>query len=214
MAITFTLTAGELVTRAMQNRRCLALGRDPTGAEMAYGLERLNLILKPLARYEGTQWAAEEATAEITAGDPDVELDPRPACVVSVGLVVSATYERTLAEWEIGQYDVLPNKAAVGDPVAYVVRETSAGVFLRFWPVPSSNKDVNYRYVRVPDDVAQASSVDVPQDWLQDLEWTLADELTAFANNNPDLPLRAEIARRRMEDRARPRSYFFEPDCA
>ena len=54
----------------------------------------------------------------------------------------------------------------------------------------------------------------MPQDWLQDIEWVLADDLTAFANNNPDLPGRAAIARRMMEDRARPRSYFMEPDCA
>src|SRR5688572_9984118 len=112
------MTAGELVTRAMQNRRCLALGRTPTAAEMTYGLERLNLLLKPLARYEGTQWSAEETTATVTGGSANVTLAVRPGSIVSVGLVVSATNERPLARWEQGQYDVLPNKAAVGDPVA------------------------------------------------------------------------------------------------
>ena len=214
MTITFTMTAGELVARAMQNRRCLALGRTPTGAEMAYGLERLNLLLKPLARYQGTQWAAEETTATVTAGNANVTLAVRPGSIVSVGLVVSATNERPLAEWEIGQYDVLPNKAAVGDPVAYVVRETSASTTLRVWPVPSANKTLNIRYIRVPEDVAQASAVDVPQDWLEDIEWVLAGRLFAFANGNPDLPALAAIAERRLFDRARPDSYFFEPDCA
>lgn len=211
MAIDFTMTAGELVARAMQTRRCLALGRQPNATEMAYGLERLNLILKPLARYEGTQWVPEEATATITAGDPDVALTPRPGKVVSVGLVLSATNERPLAEWQPGEYDVLPNKASVGDPVAYTVRETSAGVSLRFWPVPSADRTINYRYIAVPEDVAQASAVDVPQDWLADLEVVLADELSVFANGNPDLPVKAAIARRMMEDRARPDSYFLEP---
>ena len=214
MTITFTMTAGDLVTRAMQNRRCLALGRTPTAAEMAYGLERLNLLLKPLARYEGTQWAADEATATVTAGNANVTLSPRPGRVVSVGLVLSATNERPLARWEIGQYDVLPNKASVGDPTLYVVRETTAGVSLRVWPVPSANRTLNYRYIRVPDDVEQATAVDVPQDWLQDIENVLADDLTAFANGNPDLPGKAAYSRRLMEDRARPDSYFFEPDCA
>lgn len=211
MAIDFTMTAGELVTRAMQTRRCLALGRTPTATEMTYGLERLNLILKPLARYEGTQWATDEGTATITAGDADVALTPRPGRVVSVGLVLSASNERPLTEWEGGEYDVLPNKASVGDPVAYTVRETTAGVSLRFWPVPGANRTINYRYIRVPDDVAQASPVDVPQDWLADIETVLADDLAAFANGNPDLPTKAAIARRMMEDRARPSSYFMEP---
>lgn len=216
MTITFTLTAGELVKRAMQTRRCLALGREPTAAEMAYGLERLNIILKPLARYEGTQWAPEEATATVTAGDPDVTLSPRPGRVVSVGLVVSATNERPLARWETGEYDVIPNKASVGDPVAYIVRETSAGIGLRVWPVPSADKTLNYRYIRVPDDVAQASALDVPQDWIGDIETVLADDLAAFANGNPDLPAKAAYARRMIEDRARPDSYFMEPEgyCA
>jgi hypothetical protein len=214
MAITFSMTAGELVTRAMQNRRVLALGRNPTPAEMAYGLERLNLLLKPLGRYEGTQWAAEETTATVTGGSANVTLATRPASIVSVGLVVSSTYERPLAHWEIGQYDVLPNKASVGDPVAFIVRETSAGVSLRVWPVPATNKTLNIRYVRVPDDVVQSTAVDVPQDWLEDIEAALAGRLTAFANGNPELPGMAVAAERRLYDRARPDSYFFESDCA
>lgn len=214
MTITSTMTAGELVTMAMQERRALAAGRSPTAWEMAYGLKKLDLLLKPLARYEGTQWAPEEATATITAGNPSVTLTPRPGNVVSVRLILSATNERTLTEWEGGQYDVLPNKTSVGDPTIYVERETSAGVSLVFWPVPSANRTIKYRYIRVPEDVAQASAVDVPQDWLDDILNVLADNLTVFANSNPDLPGKAAVSRRLMEDRARPRSYTFEPDCA
>jgi hypothetical protein len=214
LTITFSMTARDLVTRAMQNRRCLALGRTPSATELAYGIERLNLILKPLARYEGTQWAADEATATITAGNRDVTLTPRPGSVISVGLSLSATNERPLSRWEIGQYDLLPNKEAVGDPTAYVVRETSTGVSLRFWPVPSVSRTIKYRYVRVPDDVEASSALDVPQDWLQDIENVLADDLTAFANHNPDVPAKAAISRRLMQDRARPASYFLESDCA
>lgn len=214
MTITFTMTAGDLVARAMQRRRCLALGRTPTGAELDYGLERLNQLLKTRVADGSIPWAAEETTATITGGDPDVTLTPRPAEVVSVGLAVSATHERTLARWEIGQYDVIPNKAAVGDPVAFVVRETSAGVDLRVWPVPSANKTLNYRYVRVPEDVSQASAIDLPQRYIEPIETVLADSLEAFANNNPDLSLKAAEARRWLIDHARPDSYFTEPDCA
>jgi hypothetical protein len=181
---------------------------------MAYGLERLNLLLKPLARYGGTQWAVEDTTATITAGNGTVTLATRPGRIVSVGLALSATNERPLAEWEMGQYDVLPNKIAVGDPVAYVVRELSAATTLRVWPVPSVNRTLNIRYVRVPEDVTQAASVDVPQDWLEDLETVLAWRLDTFANNNPELPALGERAERTMKDRARPASYFFESDCA
>lgn len=214
MTISFTMTAAELVARAMQRRRCLALGRTPTGAEMAYGLERLNQLLKRLAADRSIPWAAEEATATITAGDPDVLLNPRPAEVVSVGLALSATNERTLAPWEIGQYDVLPNKESVGDPVAYVVREDTDGVTLRFWPVPSVNRTINYRFVRVPEDVEQASALDLPQAYIGPIETVLAWSLDVFANGNPDLPMEAARAERWLIDHARPDSYFVEPECA
>jgi len=214
MTITFTMTAGELVTQAMNDRQVLAGGRTPTAWEMSYGLSKLNQLLKTLAADQVTPWAATEATATITGGDPDVTLSPRPAEVISVGLVVSATNERPLARWEIGQYDVLPNKAAVGDPVAYIVREVSAGIDLRVWPVPATNKTLNYRYVAVPEDVAQASAVDLPQRYIGDIQLMLAVRLTTFQNHNPDLPALAALAERRVYDAARPGSYFFEPACA
>lgn len=214
MSITFTMSAGELVTRAMQRRRCLALGRTPNAAEMTYGLERLNQMLKQLAADGSFPWAVEEGTATITAGDPDVLLTPRPAQVISVGHVLSATNERALGMWEIGQYDVLPNKASVGNPTAYVVRETDDGVTLRFWPVPSTNQTINYRYVRVPDDVAQASAIDLPQRYIGPIETALAWRLDVFANGNPDLPGEAARAEAWLIDQGRPDSYFLEPACA
>jgi hypothetical protein len=208
------MTAGELVTRAMQARRCLALGRTPTAAEMTYGLERLNQMLKALAAIGAIPWAAEEATATVTAGDPDVALDPIPAEVVSVGLVVSATYERPLFRWEIGQYDSLINKSQAGEPSVYIVRETDAGIGLRVYPVPTTNKTLNYRYVRIPEDVAQASPLDLPQRYIGPIENALAGRLTVFANANPDLPALAAQSETWLLDQARPDSYFFEPECA
>lgn len=214
MTIAFSMSAGELVKRAMQRRRCLALGRTPNSAEMEYGLERLNQILKQLAADGSFPWAVEEGTATITAGDPDVLLDPRPAEVISVGHALSATNERPLSRWEIGQYDVLPNKETVGNPNAYVVRETDDGVTLRFWPVPTTNQTINYRYVRVPEDVAQASALDLPQRYIGPMEAFLAWKLDVFANGNPDLAGEAARAEAWLIDQGRPDSYFFEPDCA
>jgi hypothetical protein len=214
VTISFSMSAGELVARAMQKRRALALGRTPSAREMDYGLERLNHLLKQLAADGSIPWAVEEATATITAGDPDVLLDPEPAEVVSVGLALTATNERALAPWEVGQYDVLPNKASVGDPVSYVVRETADGVTLRFWPVPSVNRTINYRYVRIPEDVEQASPLDLPQRYIGPIEAVLAWKLDVFANGNPDLPIEAARAEAWLIDQARPDSYFMEPACA
>lgn len=214
MTIDATLTAGDLVTRAMQARRVLALGRTPTAAEMAYGLERLNLLLKTLAGERVLSWTAEDASASITGGDSDVLLDPRPSEVVSVGLEVSATFERPLHRWESGQYDTLVNKALAGEPTIYTVRETVDGVTLRVWPVPATDRTLHYRYVRVPDDVAQSSAIDMPQREIEAIEAMLAIRLTAFANGNPDLAAMAATHERQLYDRSRPDAYYFEPGCS
>lgn len=213
MAIAFTMTGLDLVTRAMQNRRCLALGRTPTAAESDYGIERLNQMLKAMAGDGVGPWAEATATATITANVAEVALSPRPADVLDVDLVVSASLNRKLHRWEPDQYAELPNPSSSGEPSIYALRQTVSATYLRVWPVPTANRSLNYRYVRVLDDVVASDPIDIPQDWIGDIEAMLAIRLTAFANNNPDLPTLAAIAERRIYDKTRPDSYLFEPDC-
>lgn len=213
MTIAFTMTGLDLITAAMQARRVLALGRVPTAAESAYGIKTLNQMLKTMAGDGVGPWADEEATATITANVAEVALSPRPADVLSVHLAISSTNYRPLYRWEADQYAQLPNPTSSGSPTVYTLRQTISDTYLRVWPIPTSNMTVNYRYVRVLEDVAADAAIDVPQDWIGDIEAMLAIRLTAFANNNPDLPTLAAIAERRLYDKARPDSYTFEADC-
>lgn len=213
MTITFSMTAGEIVKRAMQARRVLALGRSPTAQEQDYGLERLNQMLKTLAADSVGPWAEVETTATITANVAEAVLSPRPADVISASLVVSATNHRLLYRWEPERYKELPNKTASGEPTIYTLRRTTAATYMRVWPVPTANRTINYSYIRVIEDVAAATALDVPQDWTEAVEMMLAIRLTAFANNNPDLPGLAAMHERRLYDQSRPDSYSFEADC-
>lgn len=214
MAITFSMTGLDLVTRAMQARRCLALGRTPTATEGEYGIERLNQMLKTLAADGVGYWGEEEATATITADVAEVELSPRPAEVISASLIVAPTNHRQLYRWEPSQYEELPNKISSGEPTIYTLRETVDAVFLRVWPVPTANRTITYRYVRVLEDVTPSAPIDIPQSWFEAIEAMLAMRLTAFANNNPDLPALAAYHERRLYDLTRPDSYTIEPGCA
>lgn len=213
MTIAFTMTGLDLVTAAMQSRRVLALGRTPTAAESAYGIKTLNQMLKTLAGDGVGPWADEAGTATITANVAEVALSPRPADILSVSLALSATNNRPLYRWEPDQYAELPNPTSSGSPTIYTLRQTVSATYLRVWPVPTADTTINYRYVRVLEDVTADAAIDAPQDWLGDIEAMLAIRLTAFANNNPDLPTLAVIAERRIYDKARPDSYTFEADC-
>jgi hypothetical protein len=211
VAISFSMTAGDIVKRAMQARRCLALGRTPTAAESEYGLERLNQLLKTLA---GDGIGPEiETTATITANVAEVALSPRPADVLSVSLVVSSTNHRLLTYWESEAYKELPNKTQSGEPSMWTLRKTQTATYLRVWPVPTANRTIAYSYTRTLEDVAAATALDVPQEWLEAIEMMLAIRLTAFANNNPDLVGLAQMHERRLYDWSRPDSYTFEAGC-
>lgn len=208
MTISFSMTAGDVVKRAMQARRCLALGRTPTAAELEYGLERLNQLFKTLA---GDGIGPEvDTTATITADVAEVILAPRPADVLSASLVVSATNQRLLYRWEPEQYKELPNKTQSGEPSVYSLRQTVTATYLRVWPVPTANRTINYSYTRTIEDVVAATALDVPQEWLEAIEAMLAIRLIAFANANPDLAALAVMHERRLYDWSRPEKYTFE----
>lgn len=213
MSIAFTMTALDLVTDAMHERRCLALARTPTAAEGEYGLKALNLMLKTLAADGVGSWAEAETTATITANVAEVVLSPRPADVIDASLVVSATNNRPLYRWTSEEYNSLPNVATSGEPTIFTLRETVSATYMRVWPVPTANRTIAYRYTRVLDDVVQDAALDAPQSWLESIKFMLAMKLTAFAQNNPDLPGLAIYHERKLYDAARPRSYNLAADC-
>jgi hypothetical protein len=98
--------------------------------------------------------------------------------VTEARVVISATNERPLSEWENADYARLPNKAAVGTPTIYSLRYTPAAATMRVWPVPSTTTTVKYGYARTIDDVTLTSSaVDVPQEWLETVVFCLAERL-------------------------------------
>lgn len=211
MSISFTMTARDLVTRAMQARRCLAIGREPTAAEITYGLERLNQLLKTLA---GDGIGPEmETTATITANVAEVALSPRPADIINASLEVSSTNHRLLTRWEPERYRELPNQAQVGEPTVYTLRHTPTVTYLRVWPIPNADRTIHYSYVRTFEDVEASTPLDVPQEWFEAIEAMLAIRLTAFANSNPDLVGLAQMGERRLYDWSRPDTYTFQGGC-
>lgn len=211
MSIVFSMTARDLVKRAMQARRVLALGRDPTATELEYGLERLDQMLKTLVADGVNPWTDMEESITFSAGESVKELDPRPGGVMAANLQLT-TYERPLTRWETGEYNDLPNKTQTGDPLIYTIHETPDAVSMIIWPVPTASKTINYRYVRVLEDVDASTVIDVPQAWLEGIEAMLAIRLSAFAMNNPDLPALAAMHETRLYDLSRPENYIIVSD--
>lgn len=216
MTITFSMTARELITKAMQDRKIIGLGVTPKDKEIAYGKQALNLMFKSWAARGLTLWTDEDGAATVAAGNPVVALDPRPIDVNEVNLAVSATYERPLTRWEKGDYATMPNKLQAGEPLIYTPVYTADGMSLKVWPVPTADRTLTYSYSRVIEDVDQLSDpVDVPQMWLEAVAKVLATKLTVFGGDPNHLAMikgEADVLERQMFDHDRPASYHIGAD--
>jgi hypothetical protein len=170
MAITFSMTARDMVTQAMREIGVLASGENPTADEMSDGIVRLNSMLKSWAAKGLNLWRDTQGSVDLAAGTSSAML-VGAVTVSEVRLVTSVTNERSLGRWEADDYAVIPNKTTRGEPSVYAVRTEVSGLTLQLWPVPARDVTVRYSYGRITDDVIEPSDpVDVPQ-MFQETVW-------------------------------------------
>jgi hypothetical protein len=213
------LTAEEIVTQAMYELGELSEGEAPTGEEMEDGLVRLNSMLKTWAG-EGNLFREEIATVTVVGGTGSVALAAGVRDVASVRYVVSATNHRQLAEWNRGEFYRLPNRSAAGNPTAYYLAKSTAGLTLSVWPVPSTDITLELDQQRSAQTVTDPSeAVDVPQEWQEALVMGLASRLASMLGTTENAPAkvvridqRSQALYQHLLDRDRPDSYIFEPD--
>lgn len=211
---TWSLTARDICTAALQENGILALGREMRSAELAACLVRLNAMLKamlPNGYLEAT------ATVTVPADDPSGTLDADVAEVLSVRRILTDATHRPLFRMERDRYFELPNMAQSGDPLGYYASEQVAGLTLYVWPVPTADTDLHVDYVRAVETVTDAGqTVDIPQKYQEAIYSNLAVRCAGIfgVQSPPELVDRARRLELMMFDAERPRSYFMEPDCA
>lgn len=214
MTISFSMTARDIVTRAMRHRKALAIGQQPTAAELDYGVQTLNLILKRLAAKGVSPWIDTDGSATVTANVASVVLSPRPINVLEARLSVSPTYQRPMTMWEQGEYATLPNPLQSGEPLIYSLRFSPTDVTMRVWPVPTANRTILYSYQRVIEDVVNpTAALDLPQAWADAIVKMLASDLGVFGGDPmhiAKIDAEAAIAETELLDFDRPDSYFLE----
>lgn len=219
MTITFTQTARDIISTAMEDRKVLPVGRDPTAKELTYGVKKLNLILKDLASHGVTPWRDEAGSVSFNAGVSVATLSPRPVDVLDAWRNLPASQRRPMAHWEQSEYSSLPNPTQAGTPIIYAIKETPTAVQMQIWPVPTATTTIGYSYSRVIEDVTQESDpLDIPQMWLAGIGKMLAAELKTFGDGGDPMHLakiEAEAAefRRRLLDHDRPASYTLDYQC-
>jgi hypothetical protein len=221
LAITSTMTAGEIVVRAMELIGAKDSRTTLQGEDMTLGVSQLNWMLKSWQAQGCNLWRKATDSVVFSADTPTVTLDPYVIDVQEARLVVTTDplYERWLDRWEWGEYVVLPNKLASSQPTIFVLDKQRAAVTMTLWPVSPEAITINYTYARVVEDVVNsASTVDVPQAWLEAVYYGLADRLLdpfSVTESQPRvaarIQARAASLYQQMLDLDRPQSVFFEP---
>lgn len=207
----FAMTAREHIITALEDNRIIAVGEDPTAAEMKACLRRLNAMLKSWTAQGVTMWRQQGYDVEITAGTASVALETGISDLVDANLVVSATHERQMARWEHSDYQALPNKAQTGQPIVYTFSQASAGPVLTVWPVPSSNVTLRLDAGRITNTVQDESDVlDLPEMWHETVYSNLALRVAGMfgATLTEELIQRARRLELAMLDYDRPESYY------
>lgn len=209
----WSLTARDIVVAALQENGIIPLGRNPTATEQDACILRLNALLKTLPA-----GSHNEATGTITipGGSASGTIDSDVEEIISAR-VTTTGHVRQLYRWDRTRYYELPNPTQVGEPTVFYESRGLNAVTMYVWPVPATDRDVAITYLRKAQTVTDGSqTVDFPQRFQEALYTILARRCAGLfgVEPPPDLVDRAARLELEMFDADRPRSYFFEPDCA
>ena len=185
MSTTFSLNAGQLITRAYRKIGNLQPPWTPDADQLNSGLIALDFMLKGMQakgtnlwRQTQTSWAI--PAGQGTLGNPFV-VTPIFLSLENARLVVQPApnlYERPLGKYSYEQYMNLPNKLAKGPPSIVMFDRQALSSNIYIWPLPPLGCTVNASVARTIDDTVLASdAIDVPVEWTEGMLYSLADRL-------------------------------------
>jgi hypothetical protein len=190
MTTSWTLTAAEICTDALEHMGILSDGETASSGDMQTALKALNGVLKELPLI-GYLWPALSAEASLTwTAGQTVSL---PADYYAYPVVWSqATGTKVqLVQLNHAQWLATPNRDAKGSTTHFYVDPLGA---LHLWPVPPVDPVLTIQYQRIVSDAASTTSPSLPQYWINPLGYGVANELVLKFGVPQDK--RVEIAQR------------------
>ena len=207
--ISGTMTAREIAEMALEVLAVRAGGDTLNPEDGATALRHLNWMMKSMQADGVNMWRENEVSQVVLAGAIETLITPRVIDIMSARIVTG--YERTLARWERGEYDQIPNKTSPGIPSCYFLNQQRDATYLRLWPVQYEDMVVIYDAARVIEDVTDLDqTLDVPQMWIECICYNLAVRLYAsFGGERIDaVKAQADQLYSLMRDHDRPASIY------
>lgn len=183
-SVDYSLTARQIATAALELIGVVALGDTPPAEEADKALQQLNLMVKTWGADPSPKlWLKTEGSVTLSASTASYTASP-----VSLARKVLSVRRRTsnidtpLCPLSRSDYDDIPNKSGTGTPTSFYFDPQRATRTLYVWPAPTTavaaDTTLRMTYLRVIEDLdALDDDFDLPQEWLEVLQYGLAARL-------------------------------------
>lgn len=179
MATTWTLSTVEVIRGAMQLCQAIGVGEpiDDDDADMCMGA--LDGILKelPILGYSGPQLTSTPVAITWSIGTPSTVTPPTDFFGAPVlKFTDQAGIKQTLLRIPRADYELLDQPKTADYPERYYV---APDLTFKLWPVPTKNPGLTLSYQSIiPDLTSLTGTPVVPQQFLNSLQYLLADEVS------------------------------------
>ena len=185
----WTLTRDDIIKGALRNLTAIAQGETPSAADIAYGAEALNALIKQWQTEGCKLWLYDEAELSLTANSQSYTIGSGGNLNVTKPIeVMSARYHYYTSGIDIpmtplsrNEYFDLPLKSSTGVPLNYYPDyQTGSYVYFYIWPVISSSTSDTIKMTlktEVEDFDSTSNNADFPTEWLRALKFNLAVDL-------------------------------------
>ena len=178
------LTARDVITFALRKLGVVPIGQEVDYNEIAPLLTDLNLMLKGWETTGPYLWTVTDGSVSMTAATPSYSLSvDNPLRIVEVRYQYpDATPDRILPMKRLSriQYMQLPLKKSAGNPVQWYFNPQVSSQILYVWPVLQTVTTDKLLYTfqrRFQICQSPNDSIDVPEEWLQTVGYSLAELL-------------------------------------
>jgi len=175
----FTLNAADVVRFALKKLR---VTRSPSAADMSDGIQSLNLMLKTWQMTGPNLWRATEGSVNLVANQAAYTTgDVAKACRIISARFTQSGRDLPMEVMTREEYRDLPYKTTTGIPTQYYFDPQRDGGTLYVWPVIAAipnAETISFTYQRRFEDIdAIGNSLDIPQEWLETVGYSLAARL-------------------------------------
>ena len=191
MSTTWTLTAQDICTDALQHLAVIGEGETVNAADMLLALRALDSVLKELP-LSGYSWPKLSAEVSLTWVSGQTIALPADYFAYPVAWRTTDGSKPLLEQYTHAQWIALAGRTlATGTPKGFYIGPDK---LLYLYPTPTVNPVVTLQYQKIVDDSVSTTAPDLPQYWLNPLGYGVANELTLKYELSQDK--RVEIAMR------------------